>query len=671
MKSNYSLSLNPEHMKFNVLYLTLLFFSSALTGQTTYNYTLDDPTVCISPIPMPIGGVFPPTNYTNISKPLIAEPFSTNAQCVDNASSIHPSAGNISNVFFGGDAPSGGAGQTTTPIFTRQIFNSGDFPIYLETNFYSHRGSESGNGDYNEAYFWIGPADYQNFSAFFTGQPYIIREGILVGKFPNNTGIFNGNSINEVTTTLVDTVHNFSSYGEWYNFKVVLDILDGDLVVRSVKIDDRCVFDYFFTFPETPWLDNYRLAVCADDLAKDFTIITNYDSFSADFVSSDTTICLGDMVNFTDLSVANECTHQYTYNWSFTGADISTSDQQNPMNVSFLTIGNHSVTLEVSNGFSSRIVTKTITVSPIPTVDLGNDTIICSSSPLLLNGTYLGATYLWSDNSTNSTLTVNASNQYWLEVSAEGCSARDTILIDAVAALMSNLGNGTVAICENESYTINAFQPAATSYLWANGSTEATLDVSESGVYEVELSNSCGDTLLELITIIISQPLPQLELGQDQNICRGDTVTLNATTENGLRYLWQDGTELPQYQVTSAGEYEVTVQNGCGEIIENITITDENCCDLFIPNAFSPNYDGLNDVFKVYQSARGCSTITRFSMEIFDRWGDLVFQSYDINVGWNGFWRAKKSAAGVYVFLIQYSDGTEKYEEKGDLILLK
>lgn len=241
-------------------------------GQTTYSYTFDNNTVHVSPTPT-VFGVYPPTNFSTIKKPLIAEPFATNARCVSNANLIHPSAGNVSNVFFGGDMPSGGDGTAATPVFTQQIFALKDFPIYVESDFYTNSSP-----DYNEFYFWMGPSNYQTFSATFATSGLNSREGVRIGRFPNNFEVTNENSSTQPFTRFLDTLHNLANYGQWFNCKAIFDTLGGNLILRDVKINNTPLLNRIITISNTPWLNSYRLAVCSDDLIKGFTIITNYSS---------------------------------------------------------------------------------------------------------------------------------------------------------------------------------------------------------------------------------------------------------------------------------------------------------------------------------------------------------------------------------------------------------
>ena len=84
--------------------IALVLSCKLIFGQTIYNYVLDNSNIHVSPVPVPVGGIHPPTNYSLVTKPLVAEPFASNTQVGVNGGAIHPNAGDTLNVFFGGDA---------------------------------------------------------------------------------------------------------------------------------------------------------------------------------------------------------------------------------------------------------------------------------------------------------------------------------------------------------------------------------------------------------------------------------------------------------------------------------------------------------------------------------------------------------------------------------------
>ncbi|MBL4754955.1 MAG: gliding motility-associated C-terminal domain-containing protein [Flavobacteriales bacterium] len=189
-------------------------------------------------------------------------------------------------------------------------------------------------------------------------------------------------------------------------------------------------------------------------------------------------------------------------------------------------------------------------------------------------------------------------------------------------------------------------------YLWQDNSTSPTFTVTQPGTYWVQLTNSCGTTgdTVE----VIPGALPTVELGNDTLLCAGDSLTLNAANTNSA-YLWQDNSTNPTLDVTQPGTYWVGVTNICGVKPDTISVMWQNCdCYLHVPNAFTPNGDNINDGFLPIPH---CNFAT-YKLCIYNRWGDLIFQSSDYRISWNGMTNngTKQSQQDVYVWVIDAVD---------------
>lgn len=791
-------------MRIFITLILWLIVTSIIQAQTTINYDLNNTNIHFSPTPTG-GGFSPQSNYTIITKPLVAEPYAINPQAGVNAATIYSPAGNVNNVFFGGDLLTiSGTGSSAIPIFTKQIFSQSDFPIYLECNFYSRSSSPL----YNESYLFIVPSNYQYFASptTYTPQQTTQREGILFGGHPNNLRIVDHKSTTQASV-FTNYPHSFTTYGNWYNQKMILDYVNGNLIVRSATIDNNNVMTNVNLGAYT-WLNSIRLGIAVDDMAEGFEIISDYSDLIVDFEVSDTTICAGECVDLTDLSTTSFCTNCNAFQWLVPDAATTTSTQQNPNNICFQNSGTFPITLIVSNSVESDTITKMITVLPSPNVDLGNDTILCNNQTVTLDATIPNAvSYLWSNNSTNSTLTVTTIGNYSVEVFDGNCSDYDTIfinvtgdfpivnlgndttlcqgdtlLLDAfspiansylwndsstnttlavttggqfiaeatnncgttsdtidiqllISELEINLGNDTT-LCDGDLLTLNVFEPTVISYLWQDNSTNPTYEVTQSGTYQVTVSDVCetvtDSIFIEYITlevnlgndtaicegrsfmldvshtnaenyvwhdgstnsyfgvqsegliyvtlenhceivsdtmqVTVSTATPLVpNLGENQTLCPGQTIVLDATTENALNYIWQDSTENVLYFVTEPGIYKVTVSNACLSISDEIEFMAGACCNLFVPNVFTPNNDGNNDTFHAYTNCE----VTGFSMMIFDRWGGKLFETRDINQGWDGMKDGQLLNNGVYVYMISFYDGFSNRNKEGSVTLIR
>lgn len=201
-----------------------------------------------------------------------------------------------------------------------------------------------------------------------------------------------------------------------------------------------------------------------------------------------------------------------------------------------------------------------VTVYPLPTPDLGPDQEYCAGNAVALNPQVPGAdSYLWQNGSSAPTLTPTASGVYWVDVTDNGCTTRDSVLVNILTQPTISLGPDQ-QLCQGQVTVLNAFYPGAT-VLWNDGSTVPTRTVSQSGTYWV-IVDLAGCVDRDTVALIF-HPLPIVELGNDTSICEVDALVLDVYRPGGS-YLWENGSTLPQRTTTGAGTYRVVVvENGC------------------------------------------------------------------------------------------------------------
>lgn len=216
----------------------------------------------------------------------------------------------------------------------------------------------------------------------------------------------------------------------------------------------------------------------------------------------------------------------------------------------------------------------------------------------------------------------------------------------------------------------------STAALWQDGSIGTSYLVTGSGLYWAEVSTSCG-TMRD--TVIVTETfIAPMDLGADTLMCFGEELLLDASSPNA-QYLWQDGTEGSTFLADEPGTYWVeTTTSGC---ITSDTITVEFViCDpppptsvtptvLQIPNVFSPNGSGLNDQFTPVRR----EGVRAMRTTIFNRWGNEVFNTNNLDIGWNGkAINGEPVPEGTYFWLIDYTEeGGEPGTLKGSLTLLR
>jgi gliding motility-associated-like protein len=168
--------------------------------------------------------------------------------------------------------------------------------------------------------------------------------------------------------------------------------------------------------------------------------------------------------------------------------------------------------------------------------------------------------------------------------------------------------------------------------------------------------------------------LINFKLGEDTLLCSPGTITLNADLQSAVNYVWQDGTTSPLFDVKKSGLYwvQITDRDGCMKKDSiNITIQDCSKCRLFIPSAFTPNGDGLNDIFRVKPECAGGGLFS-FELRVYDRSGQLVFTTKDINKGWDGMYKNHKLGSNTFVYFVNYSfEQNKTVEQKGVVTLVR
>lgn len=347
-------------------------------------------------------------------------------------------------------------------------------------------------------------------------------------------------------------------------------------------------------------------------------------------LGNDTTLCIGSTL------VKNVTTPNATYLW-----------QDNSTNPTLTITQPGTYWVEVTVGNCSNADTIQVNFAPEPVIDLGNDTTICYNSSLTLDATTPGASYLWQDNSTGATLTVNFPGIYWVRVSIGGCSVTDTMQVSMAPIPAVDLGNN-LTICGNNGVVLNATTTDAT-YLWQDNSTNATFAVTQTGTYHVTINvNGCINSDTVQVTII---PMTIIDL-PDTSLCDGDSLLLDISASAG-DYLWQDGSTAATYQVTVPGVYWVQVSTDSCSYTDSVMVELKDCeVAIEMPNVFSPNGDGVNDFF-IPTNFKG---IVQARMIIYNRWGFKVFETIDLPAGWSGEFNGAICAEGTYYWVIHYTD---------------
>ena len=291
-----------------------------------------------------------------------------------------------------------------------------------------------------------------------------------------------------------------------------------------------------------------------------------------------------------------------------------------------------------------------VTINPVPAPNLGPDVSFCYGQSATLNpGVFNG--YLWNTGATTQTMNVTTAGIYYVTVTnTAGCTNTDTLNVQNVYALpVPNLGpdqsfcNGHVAILNPGNFS---------AYLWQDNSSLPTFQVTGSGMYDVQVTdnNNCQGADTVSITVF---PLPVFSLGIDLKMCPGDHIQLFPNGPSAsVTYMWNDHSTGSFLNIYDVGTYYLTVTdiNAC-TYTDTLLVTIDCPPTIYVPNAFTPNQDEINPLFRAYGT-----NIKEYKMEIFDRWGRLIHTLHSLTEGWDGTINGAQAPIGQYVYKVTYQN---------------
>ena len=224
-----------------------------------------------------------------------------------------------------------------------------------------------------------------------------------------------------------------------------------------------------------------------------------------------------------------------------------------------------------------------------------------------------------------------------------------------------------VQLCEGATLQLGAQDLPGASYLWRGPSgfisevqfpIISKVPLSLDGEFEVVgIISGCATSPVRTQVEVVPLPLP--DLGRDTIVC--DLVgEIRLDPGSFARYLWQNGSVQQSYTTDQPGSYWVEVSNdfGCSDTSE-IVLTKRCPSKIFVPNAFTPNGDGINDHFQIF-----AQDVLWLDFKIYSRWGNIVFETSDLQRGWDGTISGELMPNGVYVWSLHY----EGYDELGNIV---
>jgi gliding motility-associated-like protein len=375
-------------------------------------------------------------------------------------------------------------------------------------------------------------------------------------------------------------------------------------------------------------------------------------------IGNDTTVCKGDTLRLMAQPGFSN------YSWFPAGTLVSTGQQAYCVPLTSLSVWVKAVTA------AGCAVADTIAINSIaaPNIFLGNDTTFCTTDSLALNAGAGSASYLWNNNATSSSIIVKQAGVYWVKVMASnGCFASDSITILPLYAVPQPKLGTDFNLCVGDQKVLNPGNFSL--YKWQDGSTANTYTVRGPGMYHVIVTDSNKCVASDSVIMSKLLPLPANFLKASDTVCQYSSITITPL-QNFNTYLWSNGALQKTITITALGNYMLTVTDSTGcSGKDTIRIAMKTCfTGVFVPNAFTPNNDNLNDIFK----PRIFGVTLQYRFEVFNRYGEPVFITTDPLKGWDGTYKGGVQSGGAYTWQCWYQlAGTAPVYKKGTVLLLR
>lgn len=399
---------------------------------------------------------------------------------------------------------------------------------------------------------------------------------------------------------------------------------------------------------------------------------------------TDTAICLGQVVQ-----VIGTGDPLFTYQWLPT-AGIGVSNVLNAI-ITPDTSALYTVTAHF-HGCPDIYATLNMQVQPTPNVYLGGNRPVCQFDTLHLTASvtpawFPGYTYTWSpaadlDNTSTSTVVFDGNMTTTLHLvvtTSAGCTAQDSAVI---TVLPGNFATPLpdLTFCPHDTAILNPLGGAGMSYHWyppiyisdSLGNSPVIRPITSQSYHAVVTNaNGCKDTV-HFSTIVYPGAL--ISIPETVTLYPGENYAIEPVT-NGTSFLWfpYAGLSNPLVSnpvatpdVSTMYIVNATTENGCKAVDSiNFVVNEETLID--VPNAFTPG-SGVNGEFKIIK--RGIAGLNYF--RIFNRWGNMVYESKNINAGWDGSWKGEPQPFGVYVYSIQAVTSTGKvFNKQGNVTVIR
>lgn len=614
----------------------------------------------------------------------------------------------IINITFGAGANPGAslkAATTSYQYFAADCPNDGSYTVTNKTNSCFGSSWHSLNSDHTgdpNGYFMLVNASFQP-SAF-----YIDTVKGLCSNTTYEFAAWIANVLRPSSCSFTTPIHPDLTFTlEKTDGTILQSYNTNNILTQFVPTWQQ--FGFFFTTPAN--VSNVVLRIfnnaqggCGNDLAlDDITFRPCGPQLAASIVGSASptvVICEGTARSFNFICSVSAGFNNPSYQWQQSNDGITWTDIPGATTTSLArnfastaSPGKYIYRLSAAeagnmNSPQCRIASDplTIDIGAIPVTNAGSNSPVCQNNSLELFASG-GAIYLWTGinnfSATGSPLIFDnaqpvLSGKYYVDVTSDkGCKKLDSVIAVVNPKPVAAVLFATATICEKENVQLGSSGGERYQWIPANGLSSAIIadpvaSPADTITYSVIVFNefNCSDTALVTVNVVEA---PRSDAGSDKWIIEGTSAQLsgNATGQN-ITYSWLPDIFINHIHslnpiVTPPRDtnyvLKVVSGEGCGSATDTMHVFVYK--DVYVPNVFSPNNDGVNDTWNI----PALSAYPKFELTVFNRYGQIVFQNKNANRPWNGKFKGEPLPIGVYVYLIDLKE--EKRILKGTVTLFR
>ncbi len=542
-------------------------------------------------------------------------------------------------------------------------------------------------------YFWTGPNGFQSSQSNPVILNAVLSDSGIYNLYVNVNGCVSDTSLVYVIINPIPNTPNVNSSSP---------VCEGDTLQLQTSIQSNTIYSWngpngFQSNLSNPLLNNvaltasgnYSLSISQSGCTSlSANLSVQVDTLPVGVINSNSPLCVGDTLQLSANSVTNGI-----YSWNGPNGFQSSAISFNINNIGFSDSGYYYLTIQ-QNNCRSLPDSLNIIINPIPaTPSITTNAPICEGDTLHLSSNVSGnVSYQWfGENSFQSTLAnpsitnilLADSGNYFLIAQVIGClSDTATTFVSIISRPQTPVISSNSPLCSGDTLYLSTATQISINYSWTgpNGFLSsitnpflANTAPSNAGNYFLTIeAGSCKSLPASTNVIILDAPVINLS---DRILCQGDQFSIDLTTNSGTTFNWSGPNgftstgaviTINNIDVTSQGIYIVTATNACGTTTDSMMlIVNASIESAFVPNCFTPNSDGRNDVYAI-------DSIQKFNMLIYNRWGQLLADLNENKNKWDGTYGGKNCTEGVYFYIMEGADCKGSYVKRtGHITIMK